>query len=258
MMWYPFDTQSCTMEFRPEGNLDANIKLVVESLIYQGPTDLTQYFIKTRNMIFRETDESVVVVVTLGRRLIGVILTVYLPTNVMVIMSQATNYFKPFFFEAVITVNLTIILVICTMFLAISQSLPTTSYMKMIDLWFILVLLVPFIFVLIHTYMDMLRNYEHRKDKKDDEKNAEKIERKASILSVTPVNTVEPKLNADFVSINEETQNNALKKHYEEMEANGKDIKVERMVKLTKVYIPIIIYLSMVFYWMLGMAKYYQ
>ena len=46
MMWYPFDTQSCTMEFRPEGNLDANIKLVVESLIYQGPTDLTQYFIK--------------------------------------------------------------------------------------------------------------------------------------------------------------------------------------------------------------------
>ena len=89
-------------------------------------------------------------------------------------------------------------------------------------------------------------------------KNAEKIERKASILSVTPVNTVEPKLNADFVSINEETQNNALKKHYEEMEANGKDIKVERMVKLTKVYIPIIIYLSMVFYWMVGMAKYYQ
>jgi hypothetical protein len=56
-----------------------------------------------------------------------VIMTVYLPTNVMVIMSQATNYFKPFFFEAVITVNLTIILVICTMFLAISQSLPTTS-----------------------------------------------------------------------------------------------------------------------------------
>ena len=79
MMWYPFDTQSCTMEFRPEGNLEANIKLVVESLVYQGPTDLTQYFIKTRNMIFRATDESVVVVVTLGRQLVGVVLSNFQP-----------------------------------------------------------------------------------------------------------------------------------------------------------------------------------
>jgi hypothetical protein len=144
MQWFPFDTQSCTMEFKPEGNSASTIKLLVDSLNYEGPKDLTQYFIRSKNMILRANDESIVVTVRLGRRLIGTILTVFLPTIVMVIMSQATNYFKPFFFESVITVNLTIILVLATMFLAISQSLPTTSYVKMLDLWFIMVILVPF------------------------------------------------------------------------------------------------------------------
>ena len=92
-------------------------------------------------MICREKDKTVVEL-TLGKSLSGTILTVYLHTNIMVIISQATNFFKPFFFEAVITVNLTIILVVCTMFLAIAQMLPTTSYMKILDLWFIAVLII--------------------------------------------------------------------------------------------------------------------
>ena len=175
MQWFPFDTQSCTMEFRPEGNSDAYIKLLVGSLNYEGPQDLTQYFIRNQSMIFRVQDESIVVTVILGRRLVGNILTVFLPTIIMVIMSQATNYFKPFFFETVIQVNLTIILVLATMFLAISQSLPTTSYVKMLDLWFILVLFVPFIYVLIHTYMDLLRDYKDKNETpEEDNTNMEK------------------------------------------------------------------------------------
>lgn len=67
---------------------------------------------------------------TLGRRLMGTILTVFLPTFLMIILSVATNYFKPFYFETINTVNLIIILVLVTMFLNITQALPTTSYVK--------------------------------------------------------------------------------------------------------------------------------
>ena len=49
--------------------------------------------------------------VILGRRLIGTVLTVYFPTIIMVIISHTTNYFKPFFFEADVAVNLTVMLV---------------------------------------------------------------------------------------------------------------------------------------------------
>ena len=55
------------------------------------------------------------------------------------------------------TVNLTTMLVLTTMFISVSSSLPTTAYVKMIDIWLIFNLLLPFILVLLHTYMDSLR-----------------------------------------------------------------------------------------------------
>ena len=61
-----------------------------------------------------------------------------------------------------ITVNLTSMLVLTTMFINVSNNLPKTSYMKMVDVWLLFNLLLPFIVVLIHTYMDTLRNDEDR------------------------------------------------------------------------------------------------
>ena len=111
--------------------------------------------------------------ITFGRRLLGTILTVYLPTILLNIIGHVTNFFKPFFFEAVVTVNLTglqhviniyrfynttlAMLVLTTMFISVSNNLPKTSYVKMIDIWLIFNLLLPFIEVLVHTYMDSLR-----------------------------------------------------------------------------------------------------
>ena len=48
-------------------------------------------------------------------------------------------------------------LVLTTMFINVSNNLPKTSYIKMMDIWLIFNLLVPFVEILLHTYMDMLR-----------------------------------------------------------------------------------------------------
>ena len=53
-------------------------------------------------------------------------------------------------------------LVLTTMFINISNNLPKTSNMKMVDVWLLFNLLYPLIVVLIHTHMDTLRNYEER------------------------------------------------------------------------------------------------
>ena len=105
-------------------------------------------------------------------------MTVFFPTILLNVIGFATNFFKTFFFEAritnieflnvciplqaVITVNLTCMLVLTTMFINVSNNLPTTSYMKMIDVWLLFNLILPFIVVLVHTYMDTLRNDEER------------------------------------------------------------------------------------------------
>ena len=78
------------------------------------------------------------------RRLLGEILTTYIPTILLIIISYFSNFFKPFFFEAIVVVNLTVMLVLVTMFISVSESLPKTSYIKMIDVWLVFVLLIPF------------------------------------------------------------------------------------------------------------------
>ena len=53
------------------------------------------------------------------------------------------------------------------MFINISNNLPKTSYMKMVDIWLLFNLIYPFSVVLIHTYMDTLRNDEMNSSKND-------------------------------------------------------------------------------------------
>ena len=55
-----------------------------------------------------ELDNKVIVEIVLGRRLIGTFMTIYMPTILLNIISHNTNYIKSFYFEAILTVNLTV------------------------------------------------------------------------------------------------------------------------------------------------------
>ena len=117
MAWYPFDTQACTLDV-VLGVVQAPFcSLEAQSLEYLGPTDLVQYFVRNSSMVTTEISkrQGVRVHVVLGRRILSSVLTVYLPTILLNIMGHVTAYFKPFFFEAIITVNLTVMLVLTTM-----------------------------------------------------------------------------------------------------------------------------------------------
>ena len=61
------------------------------------------------------------------------------------------------YFEASLTVNLTIMLVMTTIFTSKIEELPPTSDTKMIDIWLIFCLLVPFAFTLIQTAIECYR-----------------------------------------------------------------------------------------------------
>ena len=93
----------------------------------------------------------------LKRRIMNAVLTVYLPTLLILTIVYATNFFKDFFFEAVVTVNLTALLVLTTLFISVSSSLPLTAYVKMVDIWLIFAQVIPWIEVLLHTLTDMMR-----------------------------------------------------------------------------------------------------
>ena len=117
MAWYPFDTQTCTLDFTLDATASAFVSLDVGELEYTGPVELLQYFVRNSSMTAHQTSSQrgVRVVVVLGRRLLSNVLTVYMPTILLNVMGHVTVYFKPFFFEAIITVNLTVMLVLTTM-----------------------------------------------------------------------------------------------------------------------------------------------
>ena len=136
MAFYPFDSQICTMDITLNVVQIPFCQLKVENLLYEGPEELVQYFIRSRHMVLVKIkgSEGVRVYIVLGRRLLSNILTVYLPTILLNLTGHVTVYFKPFFFEvrfdlrhcffrqklilcfqAIITVNLTVMLVLATM-----------------------------------------------------------------------------------------------------------------------------------------------
>ena len=65
-------------------------------------------------------------------------------------------------------------LVLTTIFIDVSNNLPKTSYMKMMDVWLLFNLIIPFMVVLIHTYMDTLRKADDEDE--DDNKILTRVE----------------------------------------------------------------------------------
>ena len=99
---------------------------------------------KTNCLPLADPDEGVIMTIVLKRRILNELLTTYLPSLLILTIVYATNYFKDFFFEAVVTVNLTSQLVLTTLFISVSGALPKTAYIKMIDIWLIFAQLIPF------------------------------------------------------------------------------------------------------------------
>merc|ERR1719266_2417884 len=107
--------------------------------------------------------EGVCMTIVLRRKILSEMMGTYLPSILLMMITFATTFFKPYFFEAALTVNLTNMLVMTTIFTSVMEKLPLTSYPKMIDLWLIFCQLVPFAEVVLLTAMEFLRDEDIEK-----------------------------------------------------------------------------------------------
>ena len=101
---------------------------------------------------------------SMKRKIMSEMMTTYFPSFLLMMITYATTFFKPFFFEAALSVNLTTMLVMTTIFISKMEGLPPTSATKMIDYWLILCQLVPFAQVVLLTAMEYLREEELEKE----------------------------------------------------------------------------------------------
>jgi len=113
------------------------VQLVPHLLWMEERVDMTLYTITEWNLVHRNTSN--------------------LPSVLLMLITFATTFFKPYFFEAALSVNLTTMLVMTTIFISVMQMLPATAYVKMVDVWLIFGQLVPFVEVVLLTAMEYIR-----------------------------------------------------------------------------------------------------
>ena len=115
---------------------------------YLGSKTLLQYEVTDIKMISRSSN-YLEVEFTLKRIYNFYVATTYLPSICLIIAAEITLFIDESHFEATTMVALTAMLVIFTMYESISSKLPQTSYLKMIDVWLLPNLIIPFVVFLL-------------------------------------------------------------------------------------------------------------
>ena len=134
------------------------VDLVPGTLQVEMDKNMNLFYLVDSSLDYRsKAKEGVEMKVRLKRKTKSELLTTFLPTILLTVITFATSFFKPFFFEAALSVNLTTMLMMTTIFMSKMESLPPTSDTKMIDIWLIICQLVPFSEVVLLTAIEYLR-----------------------------------------------------------------------------------------------------
>ena len=145
---FPFDKQSCPIKVRPIISNEALVKIILNNTAYHGPKILLQYDILEvvrGNQTDVPDDKEVSAIINLKRIINYHLAITFLPSLCLIIIAELTLYIDSRHFEATIMVALTSMLVMYTLYQSVSYSLPQTPYLKMIDIWLLAGLLIPFI-----------------------------------------------------------------------------------------------------------------
>ena len=134
-----------------------HMKLYADTVNYHGPKSLLELDVK--NVTIRsEGLDHVFVEIKLKRRCLFHLATTYFPTLCIFVISEILLFMDEEHFEATIMVSLTAMLVMYTLHQSILSTLPKTSYMKMIDIWLLWGITIPFIVFTLEVTSQLLRH----------------------------------------------------------------------------------------------------
>ena len=87
---------------------------------------------------------------------LSIVLVTYLPTLLMNIINQATNYITgDSKYDLIITVNITSMVVLATIYLSVFTSLPSTAEIKPVEYWLFVTLAYPFLVIITNVVLQV-------------------------------------------------------------------------------------------------------
>jgi hypothetical protein len=133
-------------------DLNQSIVLAADQLHFQGSKTLKQFNVISQSIYSTDNNSSVRVKIVLQRIFSYHLSSTYIPTASLLMLVEVTLFFKKTQTELGITLTLTVMLVMYTMYQSITEPLTKTAYLKMIDYWLIFCLLIPFVIFVIEIF----------------------------------------------------------------------------------------------------------
>ena len=143
---------------------NGTVSLHPDKISVKQKRDMAIFLIIDWCLRYKENGKGIKMEIIFKRKITCEMLTTYFPTLLLIAITFATTFFKPVFFEAALSVNLTTMLVMTTIFISKMEGLPPTSDIKMIDIWLVLCQMVPFAEVVLLTAMEYQREDQYIDD----------------------------------------------------------------------------------------------
>ena len=98
------------------------VKLVGKTLSMEQAADMNLFYITEHHLVnTSHPRKGVSMDIKFKRKIMSEIMTTYLPSLLLMMITFATTFFKPVYFEAALTVNLTNMLVMTTIFISVME-----------------------------------------------------------------------------------------------------------------------------------------
>ena len=158
---YPFETQVCTISIYLSGsarqltNLTLNLSVSEKSTTSIGQF-LVESFNQSKEIDPSTSEQTAKVFVVLRRDLKVTVMVTHLPTLVMNMINQLTNHISgEGRYELIITVNITCMMVLASVYLSVSSSLPNTPSIKPVEIWLLASFIYPFMVIFVNIILQV-------------------------------------------------------------------------------------------------------
>ena len=152
--WYPFGDQECVFGFSIQGTDNRMTDLINDTFTEPQEKSVGEYSIKKwvyEKILTISGENRIEVKMVLSRKFFGIFMVTYLPTILMNIINQASNHITgDTKYDMIFTINITSMMVLASIYLSVSSSLPSTPTIKPVEWWLLFNLGYPFLVIIVN------------------------------------------------------------------------------------------------------------
>ena len=151
---FPFGEQNCFLQFQLVGVENKVNTEVVEDVAVVGQYLVSNWTVSQQRST-RSGRNMTRITMTLSRKRISIFMVTYLPTILINMINQATNYIPGDKYDMIYTINITCMMVLASIYLSVSSSLPVTADIKPVEVWLLFNLAYPFVTILVNIVLQV-------------------------------------------------------------------------------------------------------